>query len=230
MNVNSGMLQGEVTTNKLPGTTAEQWAADIAYQALLSGINWSRSYEWKVYLYTNDDDKRNGVSMEPFDHTGMGLPVIDVQDNIAYGEEFSWETGAEPLYIPQRRSKYEISMTLLDDEKGTLELFFEYWFNLVYNQVDSLGMFKGVLPLQKAVRLVRIIKKGSMLQNVYERYYYIFPIGTLMGGNKSDTSQPRQYNIQFRVAAYLNPNFTGRAPTWADAARNFIGNKLGISI
>lgn len=195
---------------------------DIDFQLKLSNVNWSRPYQWKVQLHTTADDLINGAKLYNFSAEKDGLPVIDVQDNIAYGEEFSWETGAEPLYVPQRKSKYEISITTLDDEDGTLELFFEYWFNLVYNQVDEYGLYRGVLPLDKACRRLTITKMSGLLTTIYTRDYYVFPIGTLMGSNKSDTSAPRQYNIQFRVANYVNPSFTGRARVWTDVIEDTV--------
>ena len=63
---------------------------------------------------------------------------------------------------------------------------------------------------------------SGLLTTIYTRDYYVFPIGTLMGSNKSDTSAPRQYNIQFRVANYVNPSFTGRARVWTDVIEDTV--------
>ena len=134
-----------------------------------------------------------------------GLPVIDVDDTIAVGDTFDWDSGIDLLRAPRRKQRYDINLRFYDTEDGILEKFFERWFNAIYDSE------KGVLPLSTACKQLTIKKLTSERKIIFSRDYLVFPYGTLMGVNKLD-SGPRQYDIGLVVAAYANPlKFTQKA-------------------
>lgn len=162
----------------------------VFYQEALRNLNWSRGYLWKVKL---------ADVPPPFHPEGIiKLPVIDVVDTLAMGTTFDWEAGIDFLQVPWKRQQFTINITMYDDEEGTLEMFFERWFNEVYNSRY------GVLPLTEAIKDITIAKVNSMGSTLIERKYKVFPQGTLMGYNKLE-SGPRQYSIDLVIAKYINP-------------------------
>jgi hypothetical protein len=174
--------------------------------AAMKNINWSRSYLWDVEL----DD----VPF-PFNKRGpVGLPCTDVDDTLAMGSTYDFEAGTNLLKVPQKKMAYDLRITIYDDEEGTLERFFESWFNQIYHET-------GVLPIQEAVKLMRVKKLTSSKSIVFDRLYLVYPNATLMGVNRTD-SGPRQFSIDFVVARYINPqNFVPTLEPQASSKKNY---------
>ena len=156
----------------------------------MRNINWSRSYLWEVEL----DDVPPPFNKEG----GFGFPAIEVDDTLALGSTFDFEAGINLLRVPQKKYSYDLKLTFYDDEQGTLEKFFEKWFNEIYNN-DY-----GVLPVEAAVKMLVVRKLNSKREIILSRNYLVYPNGTILGVNRTD-SGPRQFMVDFVISGYLNP-------------------------
>lgn len=157
------------------------------YANALNNINWSRAYKWRVTL---DDVPA------PFNREGLiGLPVIDVTDPIGYGNTYDMEHSVSWLRVPKDRGRYEILMNLFDDDNGTIETFFENWFNDIYDVTN------GVSCVTQAVKQIDIDRLNSMDEVIISRSYLVYPYQPLRGYNKQDDSGPRRYDITFIVVS-----------------------------
>lgn len=176
------------------GWTKAQWDAYNStmprYIEYLRAVNWSRAYWFEIRL--------EGAPA-PFDfHGGIGLPVTDVSEPIATGQTFNWEGGIDSLMVPQRKTEMIMTVSFIDDEIGTLELFFEAWFNAMYQSTQ------GVLPLNECCKYMEIHKMASNGAITKSREYYVYPTGQLTGGNKI-ASGPREYQVDLVIARHLDP-------------------------
>lgn len=156
----------------------------------MRNINWSRSYLWEVEL----DDVPPPFNKEG----GFGFPAIEVDDTLALGSTFDFEAGINLLRVPQKKYSYDLKLTFYDDEDGTLEKFFEKWFNEIYDND------RGVIPVEAAVKMLLVRKLNSRRKIILTRKYLVYPNGTILGVNRTD-SGPRQFMIDFVIAGYLNP-------------------------
>ena len=160
----------------------------------LRNVNWSRSYLWEVDL--DGAPTPYGPGQSP------GLPVVDVDAPLAMGHTYDIESGIQLLRVPLKSQSYDIRLTIYDDENGTLEKFFIEWFQQIYNPR------LGVLPIHQAVRKMVVKKLNSRRQLISNITYWVYPNGTLLSANKSD-SGPRQYSIEFVVARKENDEMFG---------------------
>ena len=196
----------------------------------LGNLEWSRGYLWFVEL----DDvpfpfQRNGV---------LGLPVINCNYDIVNGNKSDFG-GFERYPFPLNRGgSNHLSMTLYDDEKGTITGFFERWYNNVYN---SRG---GVLPVVEACKCISIYKlkctrarltrysgmydpitqRVSARQQCKSRDFLIFPTGELQETFSNDNNV-RTITVQFEIAMQLNPDY-GNPANHEGVWETALGGKL----
>ena len=178
----------------------------------IANLEWSRGYLWYVEL----DD----VPF-PFQRGGViGLPVTDVNYSLVHTRNYNWG-GFELYSVPQNRNGInQLSMTILDDEKGTIFTFLERWFNNVYNSKA------GVLPVTEACKAISIYKLKSTRARVsrytcaYDlerqiaetrktttsRDMLIIPTGDLNENNSYD-SKVRSYQVNFDIVHQYNPDY-----------------------
>ena len=173
----------------------------------LRNLNWSRGYLWYVEL--------DGVP-SPFQRGGViGLPVINVQIQVAQGNTLDWNAGLDTFVVPFNRSGVRrINLQMYDDEQGTIAGFFERWYNLIYNP------YKGVLPVNEAVKQITIRKLKSTRSTAYRyitdkdgmvskeegRNYLVFPNSMFQEDEKNDPN-PRTYSVELVIAKDLTPDF-----------------------
>ena len=135
------------------------WKTALFMEAMRN-LNWSRSYLWYVEL--------DGVP-NPFQRGGvLGLPCKDVQLTMNEADDFGWNNGIASFKVPKSaNSLATITLTVVDDEQGTLRQFYERWFNEVYNP------YYGVLPVTEACKQLSIYFQKSTRRNVKRVYYDI---------------------------------------------------------
>lgn len=157
------------------------------YADALNAVNWSRAYKWKVLL----DDVP-----PPFDRFGtVGLPTIDVTDPIAFGNTFDLEQSISWMRVPKDRGRYEIVLSVFDDDNGTIEKFFEDWFNSIYD------VTQGVEYVTRAAKAIDIYKLNSYGKTILSRNYYVYPYQPIRGYNKQNESGPRRYEITLVIVS-----------------------------
>lgn len=207
-----GILQDSVRKNILTGGISKSTNSNISQSDntdeglelsrrrildAMRNINWSRSYLWEVEL----DDVPPPFNKEG----GFGFPAIEVDDTLALGSTFDFEAGINLIRVPQKKYSYDLKLTFYDDEQGTLEKFFEKWFNEIYDNE------RGVIPVEAAVKMLLVRKLNSKHKIILTRKYLVYPNGTILGVNRTD-SGPRQFMVDFVIAGYLNPlNFDSTA-------------------
>lgn len=178
----------------------------VTYQEALKMINWSRAYKWYVEL--------EGAP-HPFDSSGIGLPVIEVQDPIAFGNTHDIEQSVSWLRVPRDRGRFEITMSMYDDENATIERFFEDWFDSIYD------VNNGVEYVTNAMKLLTIYKLTGQNEVIFFRQYYVYPYQPMKGYNKQDDSGPRRYDVTFVVVSQL-----GRTDSNRTNVQSFIQQKI----
>ena len=131
------MPQSNLSTTIL-NSLKSGWKTALFMEAMRN-LNWSRSYLWYVEL--------DGVP-NPFQRGGvLGLPCKDVQLTMNETDQFGWNNGIASFKVPKSaNSLATITLTVVDDERGTLRKFYERWFNEVYNP------YYGVLPVTEACK------------------------------------------------------------------------------
>lgn len=199
------------------------------FMTALANLEWSRGYLWYVEL----DDVPY-----PFQRGGViGLPVTDVNYSLISANSYDWG-GFELYNVPLNRNNVNtITMTILDDEKGTIFTFLERWFNNVYNSKV------GVLPVVEASKNVSIYKLKSTrsritrytygydtdslsaqtLKKTNSRDFLIYPVGDLHEDN-SYKSDVRSYTVNFRIVHQYNPDYGN--PAVHEGSLNALGNNL----
>ena len=184
------------------------------FMTAIANLEWSRGYLWYVEL----DD----VPF-PFQRGGViGLPVTDVTYDLVASNSTSINGFDQYSFPLNRQNTNKITMTILDDEKGTIFTFFERWFNNIYNSKA------GVLPVTEACKGLSIYKLKSTRARI-TRYTYsydidrqlklaetkrkttsrdflVYPTGTLQETNSYD-SKVRSYSINFNVVHQYNPDY-----------------------
>ena len=202
------------------------------FMTAIANLEWSRGYLWYVEL----DD----VPF-PFQRGGViGLPVTNVNYSLVHTNTKTWG-GFEEYSVPLNRNGInKLTMTILDDEKGTIFTFLERWFNSVYNSKV------GVLPVTEACKAISIYKLKSTRARVsrytfnydYERQlaetrktttsrdFLIIPTGDLNEDNSYD-SKVRSYTVNFDIVHQFNPDYGNPATHEGFLDKNGITGKVG---
>lgn len=175
-----------------PGISHE---ADIANR--MRQIEWSRGYSWDVYI--------DPAPPYPFNNTNYGLPVTEVKDAVGMSRPWDIDAGCSTYRMPKGKALFDISLSFLDDENGTMEQYFERWFEQVCPWEGLNGGDGCVSYLEDAVRHIRITKLNSKRQAIFTRRYLVYPDGEIFGFNNSE-SGTRTYNVILTVAGYLGKN------------------------
>lgn len=171
------MLTGGISVDAIPQTSAPTNRTNINLPSLgplwqslnnalktglfmeaLRNLNWSREYCFYCEL--------DGVP-SPFHRGGvLGLPCESVSFGLGEGKTYNWSAGINELLVPQSiGSLPPITLELLDDEQGTIQQFFERWYNQVYNP------YYGVLPVTEACKQLTIYRQKGTRRNVKRIYY-----------------------------------------------------------
>lgn len=155
----------------------------------LKNINWSRSYKWDV------DFVGAPSPFNSYEDNSKVFPAVNVDDAIAVGNIYSFDAGISSYCFPKNKTYFDIRITFLDDEIGTLEQWFEQWFFNIYTP-------RGVNYLSNSAKELHIKKLTSDDRVVFTRKYLVFPSGTLYGVNTSE-SHVRMFSVDLCVCAYL---------------------------
>ena len=173
-------------------------ATDIKQR--LSQIEWSRGYSWDVYI--------DPAPPAPFDKTSFGLPVVNVQSDFALvGSSGTLELANAVYNFPNNKSFFQISLTLLDDEIGTMEQYFEEWTNQVYSWNDDTRLRGTINYLEDSVRQIRLTKLNSKKQEIFTRSYLVYPEAQMASFDNSEGTV-RNFQINLVVAGYLGKTTT----------------------
>lgn len=157
-------------------------------------IEWSRGYSWDVFI--------DPAPPAPFNSTRYGLPVVEVKDHIAYTRPWDIDAGCSTYRMPKGKALFDISLSFLDDEVGTMEQYFEKWFEQICPWEGRAGSDGCVSYLEDIVRQIRITKVNSKKQAIFTRRYYVYPDGEIVGYNNS-VGGVRTYTVILTVAGYL---------------------------
>lgn len=205
----------------------------------LRNLNWSRGYCWYVEM--------DGVP-NPFQRGGvLGLPCTSLNFTLAEGKSYGWESGINSLSAPQNVGGVkQMTLTLMDDEQGTLRQFFERWYNQVYNP------YYGVLPLAEACKQITIYFQKSTRRNVKRVSYSIdstlsdmfssnlfrkrqkvsdgmdflvFPSGSVQMSLNTGNSELITFNVTLEVAHFVNQDFG--SPTNNNGVKTLFDNTIG---
>lgn len=159
---------------------------------MLADIEWSKGYNWDVRI--------DPPPPAPFDRNNYGIPVVDVQCDFAlFGGSKSVNISNATYNVPFSKTLFDIKLTLLDDEKGTMEQYFEEWQNSVYRWDDGGG---AINYLSESVRQIDITKLDSQKKAIFTRSYLVYPEQAMISVNNSQGAV-RNFGINLVVAGYL---------------------------
>lgn len=190
----STISQGSVNLYLPDGSGGISHAVDLKKK--MADIEWSRGYSWDVYLSPSPP--------APFNGTAYGIPVVEVQSDYALLGESTDIPAANSTYrAPIRKNLFDIKVTMLDDEKGTMEQYFEDWMNSVYLWDGDTQVSRGSINfLDKSVRQLTLTKLNSKKKEIFTRQYLVYPEANLSSFNDS-TGGVRNFTINLVVAGYL---------------------------
>lgn len=184
------VLRPKVSISK---TTGVSHAVD--YRTRLKQIEWSRGYLWDCYI--------SPAPPAPFNNAAYGLPVIDVSDAVAIGQSYDMNAGTSTYRFPYRKTFFDIKLTFLDDVNGTMETYFENWFNQTYMWDGLSDGGNGTINfLTKISRELKVTKLDSKRRAIYSRNYLVYPEGTVYGYNNNE-SNVRSFSVILVVVGYL---------------------------
>lgn len=187
---NIAIDKGSVSANFSTGRGGISHASNI--QQTLSDIEWSKGYNWDVRITPEPP--------APFNRYNYGIPVTDVQCDFAlFGVSNPYRISNGTYNVPQSKTLFDIRLTMLDDETGTMEQYFEDWQNLVYCWEDGGG---AINYLSDSVRQIDITKLDSTKRNIFTRSYLVYPEQAMISVNSSQGTV-RTFNINLVVAGYL---------------------------
>ena len=191
----------------------------------LRNLAWSRGYLWYVEL--------DGVP-NPFHRGGvLGLPCKSIQLDLVQGTTLDIPTSTINLKVPKNCGDLgTITMSLLDDEQGTIYSFFERWYNEVYNP------YYGVLPVTEACKQLSLYRQKASRRNVKRVYYdidhnitdyiktftnitkgfkmpketdayefLVFPVNNLPINWTTDANNIIEVQVTLQIAYYINQDF-----------------------
>lgn len=183
---------GQVLLTIPDGSAGISIATDLKKR--MADIEWSRGYSWDVYI--------SPAPPAPFNNSSYGLPVIEVQSDFALIGNSTDLPAANSVYrAPLSKNFFDIKLTMLDDEKGTMEQYFEHWMDWVYSWDN--GALRGTINyLDKSVRQLTITKITSTKKTLYKRTYLVYPESNFSSFDNS-TGGVRNFSINLVVAGYM---------------------------
>ena len=225
LNTLFGHIRNDVTTgyDKFPigefwNAVRKGWRTALFIEAMRN-LAWSRGYLWYAEI--------DGMP-PPFQRGGvLGLPCKSIQLNLADSSTMEIPTSTIGLEVPQNCGKLgTITMTLVDDEQGTIYQFFERWYNQVYNP------YYGVLPVTEACKQLSLYRQKGSRRNVKRVYYdmdwsvdniilanvkmpknsdgyefLVFPSGDLPMNLNSGSNDMIEVQVRLQIAYYINQDF-----------------------
>lgn len=186
----SSITNGQVNLNLSDGSGGASYATDMKER--MAQIEWSRGFSWDVYL--------SPAPPSPFNETAYGLPVVEVQSDYTMASHPNTLSFANTTYsFPWGREIFSIKLVMMDDEKGTMEQYFEDWYNQVYPWNAQGGYTQY---LDESVRELKLTKLTSTKREVFSREYLVYPQSSVTAFNNS-TGNVRTFTIDLMVAGYL---------------------------
>jgi hypothetical protein len=145
----------------------------------LANINQLRNIEWqKSFLWEFIFPDVGGVFTEFF-------PAIDIEENIANLESFSFEAYNNTFKIPKSRTVKDIKITFVDDVDQTGLKFFTNW---ISNEIfDESGNNSTTAPLQDIAKQVIVQKLSPSRDVLTQSSYLVYPEGPLVFRGNSDS-------------------------------------------
>jgi len=149
----------------------------------LQSISWGKKYTWDCIFANNSppspfDKVFPAISFE-YTHSSLGTQTI--------------KAGTFSMEVPSTTTNPKVSITFLDDSKGTLFSYMRTWF-------DAVSSPNGTLPIGEASRLLVYKKYDKQFSKVLEsRELLIFPTGDLQDADDS-SADTKQFTVSFVVA------------------------------
>lgn len=191
-------------------------ASDI--KQTLADIEWSKGYNWDVRITPEPP--------APFNRYNYGIPVVDVICDFAlFGVSNPYRISNGTYNVPQSKTLFDIKLTMLDDEKGTMEQYFEEWQNLVYGWDDDGG---AINYLSESVRQIDITKLDSTKREIFTRSYLVYPEQSMISVNNS-VGNVRNFGINLVVAGYLGKT-TSKSVVSKDVSADLATLKLNYDV
>lgn len=189
----TNITKGAVNLKLSNGNGGISHAVDLKKR--MQNIEWSRGFSWDVHISPSPP--------APFNDASYGLPVVDVDNSYTMiGNMGYLDLSGTNYQFPQRKDLFGIKLTMLDDEKGTMEQYFENWMNQIYLWNDD-GGHTGYLD--ESVRVLTLAKLTSTKHEIFRREYLVFPQQGVTSPNNS-TGNVRQISIDLMVAGYNGKN------------------------
>lgn len=193
INYGTSISNGSVLLNLPDGSSGVSHATDLKRR--MAAIEWSRGYSWDVYLSPSPP--------APFNDSAYGIPVVEVQSDYALlGESVDLPLSNSTYRAPIRKNLFDIKLVMLDDEKGTMEQYFEDWMNNVYSWDSDVRLKGSINYLDQSVRQLTLTKLNSKKKEIFKRQYLVYPEANLSSFNDS-TGAVRNFNINLVVAGYI---------------------------
>ena len=194
----NSIVNGSVSMFLPDGSSGVSHATDLKRK--MASIEWSRGYSWDVHLSPSPP--------APFDDSAYGIPVVEVDCQYALmGESGDLPQANSTYRYPHRKNFFDIKLTMLDDEKGTMEQYFEEWMNHVYSWDDDPSLRGTINYLDKSVRQLTLSKLDSKKKEIFNRQYLVYPEANLSSFNNS-TGSVRTFTINLVIAGYMGKNYT----------------------
>lgn len=154
----------------------------VSYYNLLNMIEWSDTRLWEVRI---DGLPKPFNLLTPV--TNATLSAITVNLGTMTVGNTSWQ------YIEGQGNR-SLSVTIQDDVTGTMEEFLYQWMDEISGR--KVG---GVVPIEKAGKIIRFRKLSRSKFVTTEAILYCVPQGTLTHDNNQSSANPRTIDITFAI-------------------------------
>ena len=177
-----------------------------------TGITAIRAVEWdKNFLWTLDF-VQGGNSIAPPKPFNAFFPASDITIGLANIQSDERDFGQTSFKFPKRTQALNVSITFYDDEKRTLQTWFQDWMNIdILNNGDFIsGMddshaINGSLKTKGddrsrvyPTREIRIVQLDAYRKSVIPYHYRVYPEGDFQFTG-SQGSQGTQYTLDFVI-------------------------------
>ena len=202
------------------GSTGNSHATDLKKK--MSEIEWSRGYGWDVFI---DPPPQHPL----FGNPAFGIPVVEVQCDFAMiGESTDLNLSNTTYRAPGRKNLFDIKLSMLDDEKASMEQYFEEWQENIYSW-DGDPKYHGTLNyLAESVRTISITKLNSRKEEIFTRSYLVYPEANMATFDNS-SGQVRTFTINLVVAGYLGKSKSGNPIKQLNKAKQETGSTSPVS-
>lgn len=152
----------------------------------MRSVEWDKSYLWDVRF---NDPALLGSSF----NQQTWFPASDFTENSNTGSSLAIPYYMSTYKFPQAAAPTDITMSIYDDDKGTLYKWLTDWYDAVYDTST------GTMMLQDAVREMSVLKLNVQRQIVKSTLYYVYPEGAIVCAYSS-SSEAKKYELTFSVA------------------------------